>query len=272
MILQIDRRTVRPVVTLPGDVQRAYEPSRLFDGATDRLDHANVFDPVGSPTTYSAWVFLSALAHTSYSFISHTNGDGDYATVLYIIVGGDLQFAVHGAEDMRKYGHAGDVPVGSWTHVAFTWLGTTPHTGVHLYTNGSELATYDDERNATGMIAATGSWSLGGRIYDDNRNLAGRLFWSCAHNAVLTPGEIAALGNRSNPTPPWEIRPESIVSMPNMRTLWDPYTRDRWTLDGTRPANPPWIWRPRQVSMYVPPTGLSIPIAMHHYKQLMGAN
>lgn len=76
----------------------------------------------------------------------------------------------------------------------------------------------------------------------------GQLHWPCIWSAALTAGEIQSLARG---TPPWEIRPQSIVACPDMQSLYDPYLRATWTNSGTTIAEPPRLYRPRK-TLFIP--------------------
>ena len=83
---------------------------------------------------------------------------------------------------------------GAWIQFTITWTGAiNSYAGVHIYKNGTELS-YSVNTNGASETTHSGSWSLGGRIYDDTRNLAdGKIAQVGVWNRVLTAGEIANL-------------------------------------------------------------------------------
>lgn len=253
MIQQIDRRIVRSVVTLPDDVQRAYEPSRLFDDGVPEYAQIETAAVTAYPFTMACHFYTNSITTSQ--------------ALMWV---GDKDSAVHFCS-LNAQGTIGGDPLIAFSHTyggaAFTSANTTTgfsanvwHHGVGVWVSATERYVYIDggskgsDATEVEAIANHDRTAIGGaRDSSADLYVSGRIFWpGIWNNVALTDAEAAALGNRAKPTPPWEIRPESIVSMPNMRTLWDPYMKALWTPAGTVPANPPWLWRPRHVSMYVP--------------------
>lgn len=237
------------------DLQRDREPSRLFDDGNTEYASINVAAITGYPFTMACWFYADdATIRGSLMWV----GDKDatnYWTALELR--GDVGTTVD-AFSHEYIGGSGSAAaqsiatfsVNTWHHAIGEWP------DANARASGVDGANRGTDANAVGAMSAHDRTAIGmHRDSSPSRPFSGRIFWSCIWDVILTAAEWAVLGNRSNPTPPWEIRPASIVSMPNMRTLWDPYMRALWTPTGTRPANPPWLWRPRHVSMYVPPVG-----------------
>lgn len=228
------------------DLQRAYEPSRLFDdAASEYLAHGVVL--TDAPITLAAWVYADAAVDQTIISLSDTAGTADCFLLYY-----------KSTRKLRAFVQADGVTGCSETTANYGAENTWHHT-VGVYSAHNNRTAFLDGVAATSNTTALSPANVdNARVGVLSRNhvdlvyFSGRIFLPCVWNVALSATEIAALANRQRFTPPWEVRPESIVSMPNMRTLWDPYMRARWTPTGTKPAPPPWLWRPRYVSLYVP--------------------
>lgn len=254
MILQIDRRIVRPVVTLPDDVQHTYEPSRLFDDAVPEyaiIEQAAIGD---YPFAMGCWV--QSDDHNAFQILMWV-GDKDvtdYYCALGLAgsgVGGAAYAQSHkyGAVDLQQAITTTGYSANTWHYVLGLWPSAAER---HVLIDGGSKGS---DTNAVGAMANHDRTAIGmARDSSPAYGASAQIFWPCIWNVIPADAEIAALSNRSDPTPSWEIQSESIVSMPHMGTLWDPFMGALWTPTGTKPANPPWIWRLRHVSMYVPPT------------------
>jgi len=184
--------------------------SRDFTGATDRLDWASIDNLAGDALTISVWVYLDGLnaATNSYIFCAHDNGDTQYGIVVNLI-GSSADPKV----DVLRHGATADYiwfetntsfDTGGWHHILITNNGGVLSGSTAIYTDGTSRAT--SFTNGVGAETAhSGSWSLGGRIYSDTRNLDGRIAEIALWSAVLDGTTIAALASgdvprRSRPT------------------------------------------------------------------------
>ncbi len=166
--------------------------SRSFNGSTDRIDWAAVSNLTGHALTISLWVYLDSLPVNGYMVCLHAAGDADYGMLFNCnTANGNVNFVVRGSTDLNKGAANGTMSTGAWTHLLVTWNGTmTDNTTVHIYKNGTEVS-YLTNTNGAAEVAAAGSWSLGGRIYSDTRNLPGDLAQVRVFDRVLAAGEIA---------------------------------------------------------------------------------
>jgi hypothetical protein len=81
-----------------------------------------------------------------------------------------------------------------WHHVLVTHDGTdNDYTKIHHYRDGTEISDNVDATNGSAVVSPAGSYSIGGRIYDDARNFDGMIAQVGVWNRVLTSTEIANL-------------------------------------------------------------------------------
>lgn len=176
--------------------------SRDFNGATDRIDWAAIANLTGHALTISVWIYSDGwVTPADYILTIHQSGDAAYGIIFNIYGNNSVSFSRAGTVTMQRTSSAiSPILTGGWRHLLVTHDGviTTANT-VHIYVGGVELSSYDTTTNGSGEIAPTGSWSIGGRIFDDDRNFDGKLAIVRVFNRVLTASEIAkeALGDVS---------------------------------------------------------------------------
>jgi hypothetical protein len=173
--------------------------SRDFNGTTDRIDWSNVFNTAGSAITISAWIYLDTLPGaglSEYIFCTHRSGDAAFATAFGPFSNtGALTFFRSGTTLLVQTSAASVISTGSWIHVLVTHDGVmTTFSSCEIFVNGTETAyNTGSQTNGASEYAATGRWSVGGRYYDDARNVDGKIAQLGVWNRVLNSTEIANL-------------------------------------------------------------------------------
>ena len=172
--------------------------SRDFNGATDRIDWASVADLTGSAFTISAWIYHDTQTTIDYIFEIHQSGNLANGIWFYCTTSGEIGLIRAGSTNLEK-GVNVDL-VGSWHHVLVTHDGViTTSSSIHFYVDGTENTDIDWQVNGAGELAPTGSWSIGGRIFDDNRNWDGKIAEVAVWNRVLASEEITGLAGGKTP-------------------------------------------------------------------------
>jgi hypothetical protein len=176
--------------------------ARLFNGTTDRLDWASVANLATSAKTLALWINAETLTTDQY-FFNINNGAAVSGFRFFLrgaVVTGSLGYRQVGATDLQRYGNTTVLTANTWTHLLATHNGTfTDYTTVHIYLNGTEIASYFTGVNGDTPTALTGLWSVGGRPEDDTRNFDGQIAEVGLWNRVLTAAEIALLANAYSP-------------------------------------------------------------------------
>ena len=170
--------------------------SRDFNGATDRIDWASPATLTGSPLTVSAFVYSDGLAGTRDTILQiHQAGDAAAGIEWCLTSTVTVQFLRTGATSCYRGGARTGVSfTGQWLHVCVTHDGTfNDYTKMHIFINNVECESYSIGQNGATEAAIAGSWSIGGRKFDDTRNFDGKLAQVAVWNRVLTAGEIANL-------------------------------------------------------------------------------
>jgi hypothetical protein len=170
--------------------------ARDFNGTTDRIDWATIANLKGLPITISAWVYFDRVNTNQFIVMIHANGDAVYGIALTNMGGissGCLRSVRHGTTDKTHRSNGAVVATGAWTHCLITDDGTiTDYTTSHIYVAGVEVG-YAAGANGATEATQSGTWSIGGRLYDDTVNFDGQIAEVGVWNRVLAAGEIAEL-------------------------------------------------------------------------------
>jgi len=185
-----------------------------FDGTDDRVDYNyRGFDPANSVQGFSvaAWIRPDVIdqANLQYVWHAHQSGDAAFATQFGIASNttavGATQVTVTttGGTSVTANSPANVLSVGVWAHVIGTWNGgMTASTACTFFVNGRSVATTSVGNGTAPVIAATGSVSLGGRIFDNSRAYNGVIAHVCVYNRVLSAHEAWSL---YDPATRWDL-------------------------------------------------------------------
>ena len=166
-----------------------------LDGVNDRIDHPNVQDNAGIPQTLMMWLRPDDVTKHGYLLCHHVAGDAAFANIFAMrgIANGDIYLlADTSANTLISRSAAGALTQDVWQQVTITWDGGLLITSVNHYVNGILQAKAGaGNQNGTGVAtAATGTWSLGGRAFDNTRNLDGGFFLMSWWDYVMPLAEI----------------------------------------------------------------------------------
>ncbi len=203
----------------------------------DRLDYAQAL-ALGADVAHwgSLWVYFDALAHTSYLFTAHQSGDAALLSAFYVTTSGTVGYQLVGSLASMSRVTTTTISTGAWTQLMFWCNGSgTGATGIRIWISGVE-ASYGAATNAGGTYNPGGKWSLGGRIYDDTRNVDGRLANAGIGAGLPSAAEIAAAAARCSP---WAFT--GVVWAPSLAadSINDPVTGQAGSADGTADAAHP---------------------------------
>jgi hypothetical protein len=208
--------------------------SRSFNGSTDRIDWSAIWNPTAQPLTISAWVNSDGVAgNPDYIFEVHSGGDSAIGLTLYQYSATGVGFTRRGTTVLFKGALAPGSLTGAWHHILVTHDGTdTDYTTIHIYFDGAEGTTDTGPTNGVSVVAQTGSWSIGGRIFDDGRNYDGKIAQVAAWSRVLNSTEIAnlALGQAPSLAAPGDLQ---FYWKGNTGSLKDQVTSAFGAADGT---------------------------------------
>lgn len=175
--------------------------ARDFDGSTDRIDYGSPANPTGSALTICAWVYPDVLSGSQYVCCAHDSGDTDFGILLFTenaeaVIMRNWSTGFYGR---NRYG-TGELTTGSWQHLLGTSDSSAQETGMELYVDGAVPGSTSTDTGSGSETSHSGSWSIGGRIYDDNRNFNGRIAEFGVWNRVLSSDEIGALAKGFAPS------------------------------------------------------------------------
>lgn len=177
--------------------------ARDFQGVTDhydRIDWDSVTDLTAHALTISVWLTLDELRATQYILCIHDSGD-TYPGLYFFQSNSTLGYGVFnitGSTGGSYYCASGTMVAGSLMHLLVTWDGTNGSSAVSFYKNGTYATTYRDVILA-GETTHSGRWSVGGRYYDDARNLNGRMAFVGVWNRVVSSDERTGLAAGNSP-------------------------------------------------------------------------
>lgn len=202
-----------------------------FDGSTDRIDWANVWDPVGNAISVSMWLYPTS--STAYALNIGDSSD-DVGVVLRTYTDEKYIWLRSGSTSKYRGTATSTVSLNTWQNI----VATDPmndfgdYTEMKIYKDGSEV-TYSDSNSQNGVTekaAFSGDYSLGGKKIDDTRNYAGYIAELGVWDRVITSNEINLLSKGYSPL----FVPNGLrFYVPIVRHLMDMTSGNYGTLDGT---------------------------------------
>ena len=247
--------------------------ARNFDGTADRIDYASVQDAGAQAQTLSLWAYIDSTPEHDYVFWdAHKAGDAASGTMLYgVNATSCVIFILSGATVVYRHTSTA-MGTGAWVHILCTSDGSVTGANIHIYKNGVECG-YSTTQNGVTLTAALGTWSLGGRVFSDTRNLDGKLAAVGWWNRVLTAGEIAGLVAGFSPL----CYPQGLKFAPDLDGLFGPNNPlgGAATLDGTTIIAHPRLIYPsrRRVQVRGAAVGTTIrwPWQLRRHRRMAGA-
>ena len=220
----------------PTKWERSIQPARKLSGS----QYITRTSPVvtATPLTVAFWTLASNPSSVGYIF--HTCDNSDNAIGVIGVSAGGITLGAYsdsGSSKSTKF-----VPASRWFHGAAVFSSVSSRL---IYLDGVPGSTSSTTTTVTFTRARWGA----GALYGDSP-YTGLLQWPCIWNVALNLPEIRLLSSR---VPPWLIRPQSIVSCPDLQTLYDPYLHASWTNTGTTLVTPRPFVRPRN-QIYLPRT------------------
>jgi hypothetical protein len=182
--------------------------ARDFNGSTDRIDYANVFDPNAASTalTISAWVYMDSITTDQYFVTFHNSADTQQVVIAWsrgashsgrigvsrTFTGGSL------FESRDRYG-TDNFDGSVWEHFLVESDSGQLSTGMECYIDDVVPGTTSSGSASGSAVAATGTLSIGARIFDNNRNFNGRMAEVGIWDRTLVADERGALAKGFSP-------------------------------------------------------------------------
>jgi hypothetical protein len=163
-----------------------------YDGTNDRSKIASPPTLTNSAMTFMTWANLDDADAAQYFWTSHASGDSAIRRVVAInsTNNGRLEGFKLGNSNLQRIVANPLLGAGS-QHVAVTMDATMTATGVIGYRNGAAASSYSNSLDGTTELSDGGSWAIGGRLYDTNRQLGGVLSVTQVHSVVRSADWIA---------------------------------------------------------------------------------
>ena len=169
-------------------------PAVIFDGTDDRIDYPFQLNVADLPMTISAWIWLDSLRASPSSYIWNHSSAGGNLNDIFFVDNDEIAMLSEGTgADQRRDSVAGVLTANRWYHVVGTNDGTTAATGMHLYVDGVEVASYSTSINGTADSGSNALINIGGRGVDNARNINAQILDVCLWTREMTPGEVRAL-------------------------------------------------------------------------------
>jgi hypothetical protein len=163
-----------------------------FDGSNDAVTVPASATVNNLPAiTISAWMRPNNYGENSFGRIIQKTG----GFMLYLSSSNQVVFEVPYSTTAIKRQTANNVVTyGTWTHVVATWTGSATGSTIHIYLNGTEVASYLATTNGSGTRNddSAGALNIGNNAAQD-RTFNGILDEVSIYNRALTPTEVAAL-------------------------------------------------------------------------------
>lgn len=167
--------------------------SRSFNGTTDRIDWTSPWTPTnGGAFSASLWIYWTSTPTNGYLLCVHDSGDTSYGLV--------INYSSATINYIRRWSTTSYMPYkgytlvpDKWVHIGIAHNGGNALSDTKFYFDGLEYTTSLGNTGAGTEYTHSGSWSLGGRIYDDTRCHPGRIAQAGIWNVQLTAGEMKRL-------------------------------------------------------------------------------
>lgn len=177
--------------------------ARDFNGSTDRIDYANVFDPKDDDFSCSMWVYADVTNQNQYLLTIHNATDTLQGLVCWNAGGTNdgevmMQRATTGADYQQGRWGAGDLGTGVWTHLFFESGSSGLPADMECYVD-NVIPPSEFEGGGPSERVHSGSWSIGGRIQNNTRNFNGRVAELGVWDRLMTADERNALAKAFSP-------------------------------------------------------------------------
>ena len=193
--------------------------SMEFDGINDKIDFGDIngFD-ITDKFSGSCWIYPTA-AGNDYILGKEQQSSPYKGYMLYIDSNRKLRFIMAVQYSTNYFGvtvnpSSSAIPYNTWTHLAFTYDGSTNRTGLKLYIN-SVLGTRSYTGNSTisgSMLDSTVPFQISGRGGSATNGINGKIDQTCMFDYELSASQVATLyGGGTAVTNPMSLSPKPIA-------------------------------------------------------------
>ncbi len=171
----------------------------LFDGITDRVDLANVWDFSTGGFTAAFWIDSDNSSNNQTFWIANASGDTVHALRLWGGNGANqnrMRFEVNtDGTTHHRLTLLNTIPSSGFGSVIVTWTGVVAGGTSHIYVDGTE-ASYDSSADGSGTADAhSGLLSFGGASFEDTTTWQGKMAEVAFWDRVLTATERGIYDN-----------------------------------------------------------------------------
>ncbi|MEK7144773.1 MAG: LamG domain-containing protein [Patescibacteria group bacterium] len=167
----IDQSTSRHKLSASGNAQwdALYAPtglgsSVLFDGSGDLLSVSNDTSlNLTTPFTFEAWVYITDSTHEN-DIVNRTNNNSYFALVINTTTRKLQSVVGNGSAWFVNHTSASAISLNTWTHIAFSWDGTTYRSFINGTKDGETTSSTAPSNPATALLI--GSFTT--RYYQGN--------------------------------------------------------------------------------------------------------
>lgn len=173
--------------------------SIALDGTDDRVD-ATTLDGINfysNPATVNFWIYLKSNSLQQYFFNKHDSSNSAARFFAWVPSNGDLEFKINDSSyaGVKVFftGLANQI-LNKWVHLVFVSSGPdfTLSSNLKVYVDGV-LQTATSTENGDGFNNSedsTGILTIGGRYYDNNRNMLANFAIFQVYNRALSASEV----------------------------------------------------------------------------------
>lgn len=184
-----------------------------YDGSTNYVDTGSRVGPA-SGFSFFTWINTSNAGATQIVAAQYDSSTSAYFQCY--VAGGNFTGRIHQVRDATYIGRSttGGVSSNTWTHVGYTWDGSTASSGIQIYINGNRVDTGNSQAGAFTAASTTAvKVFLGTQLLSGSANapFVGRMDDSLAYDRPLRPNEIQLLASRRGiaytlaDTPYWNL-------------------------------------------------------------------
>jgi hypothetical protein len=173
--------------------------SIALDGTDDRVD-ATTLDGINfysNPATVNFWIYLKSNSGSQYFFNKHNSSNNAFRFYGWTVGGDNFEFVLLDVSTnsgvRNRYSGLNTQILNKWTHLAFVSSGPdfTLSSNLNVYINGVlQTAISTINSDGFGSEDTEGILTIGGRYYDNNRNMSANFAIFQVYNRALSSAEI----------------------------------------------------------------------------------
>ena len=172
--------------------------ARNFNGTTDRIDWASLYNPKGQALTVACWAFIAEVNRYQIILGMLDAAGGNGADIRINNANSCPYMLKNGTTIAYRLAANNSIAVGDWYHIAGAFDNSMVANNWVLYVNGA--ASFGGSAEGASETSHSGTWAAGGRDSDDLRNFNGRIAEAGIWNRKLTQAEVTMLASGYAPS------------------------------------------------------------------------